>query len=98
MAKTRAVRDGSAYLYKIYMDMYGGSEIIFEIHIHIYFIDWGNIMGPKFKITFRIDQEEYLCTDDYTIKAVSLLEAAKEADREIEFSLKGTIISIERIM
>jgi len=50
----------------------------------------------KFKITFRLDQEEYLCTESYNIEALSLLEAAKKADKEIEAPLKGTIIGIER--
>jgi len=52
----------------------------------------------EFKVTFRVGQEEYLCTESYTIEAESLLEAAKEADKEIEFPLKGTIMSIERII
>ena len=52
----------------------------------------------EFEITFRVDQEEHYCTESYTIEAESLLESAKKADEEIEFPLKGTIISIERIM
>lgn len=50
----------------------------------------------EFNITYRADQEEYLCTESYTIEAESLLEAAIKSDREIEYPLKGTIISIER--
>ena len=66
------------------------------VNICISVFDIANRLIMKFKITFRLDQEEYLCTESYNIEALSLLEAAKKADKEIEAPLKGTIISIER--
>lgn len=51
----------------------------------------------EFKVTYRVDTEEYFCTDDYLIIAESLFEAARVAHEEIEQPLRGTIWSIERI-
>ena len=51
----------------------------------------------EFKVVFRVDEEEYFCTDDFIVKADSLFEAAEKADKDIDQRLKGTLWSIERL-
>jgi len=51
----------------------------------------------KFKITYRVDQEEYFCLDYYIVEADTLPEAATSAYNELEETLKATLWSVERI-